>query len=50
MELNGIPEELQSTIGFTEEGLHALIEGHCKEAGVRNLVRKTNTVFQKMAL
>jgi ATP-dependent Lon protease len=26
-----------------------LIEGYCKEAGVRNLVRKTNQIFQKLA-
>ena len=27
-----------------------MIEGYCKEAGVRNLVRKTNKIFQKIAL
>lgn len=27
-----------------------MIEGYCKEAGVRNLVRKTNKIFNKMAL
>ncbi len=27
-----------------------MIEGYCKEAGVRNLVRKTNKIFQRMAL
>lgn len=27
-----------------------MIEGYCKEAGVRNLVRKTNKIFQTMAL
>ena len=27
-----------------------MIEGYCKQAGVRNLVRKTNKIFQKMAL
>lgn len=46
----GLPEEVQKHIEFTDEGLHAMIEGYCKEAGVRNLVRKTNKIFNKMAL
>ena len=50
MENAGLPEEIQKQIDFTDNGVHEMIEGYCKEAGVRNLVRKTNKIFNKMAL
>jgi ATP-dependent Lon protease len=37
-------------LDFTPDAARGLINGYCKEAGVRNLVRKTNKIFQKMAL
>lgn len=50
MENAGLPEEVQTQIDFTDDGVHGMIEGYCKEAGVRNLVRKTNKIFNKIAL
>lgn len=47
---NGFTEEMQKNTLFTDEAAKKLIEGYCKEAGVRNLVRKTNKIFQKLAL
>jgi ATP-dependent Lon protease len=49
-EENGLIGEVGQEIAFTPEGVRSLIEGYCKEAGVRNLVRKTNKIFQKIAL
>jgi endopeptidase La len=46
---NGLTGELAESVNFTPEAVKALIERYCKEAGVRNLVRKTNQIFQKMA-
>lgn len=46
----GIPDELMTRIDFTDEALLGLIEGYCKEAGIRNLVRKTDKIFNKTAL
>jgi ATP-dependent Lon protease len=41
---------MRAELDFTPEAAKGLINGYCKEAGVRNLVRKTNKIFQKMAL
>lgn len=44
MKKNGIKT---GQIVFTDEGLNAIIEGHTKEAGVRNLERKIGAVCRK---
>jgi ATP-dependent Lon protease len=46
----GLPVDVQASIEFTEEALMTLIDGYCKETGVRSLVRKTSSVFNKIAL
>lgn len=48
-EENGLTGSLGEEVGFTPEAVRSLIEQYCKEAGVRNLVRRTNRIFQKMA-
>lgn len=45
---NGITGELAEEVKFTPEAVRSLIESYCKESGVRNLVRKTNQILQKM--
>jgi ATP-dependent Lon protease len=49
MQENGLTEEMRAELLFPDLTAKALIEGYCKEAGVRNLVRKTNQIFQKLA-
>ena len=50
MDENGLSEAMKSELQFPDATAKYLIEGYCKEAGVRNLVRKTNKIFQKIGL